>query len=469
MYLFMITQVFFLSEIGLNENASNSSFIRITPVLGVTYDDATAISYDVVKHPDNNFTIVLVDQIASNKKLGIISTTSNFLFEESIDYLVEDTADFSIIGKPSITYLQNSIYIAYPFADETFQGIKLLAKNLDTDEWINQTIFADHSSNYNSPLLMRNATNNGLIFVWQNDASNHYELFMSSSNTSVLDWKQEAIQISSFNESNNKECEFIMDSSNHLHFAWSYGASYHEKIMYRTVFDNTTLSPVENITDGSSGCRDPALVIDNYNYLNLFWTNHTMENPQTQYGTVNIHTAKKELLNGSWIDYQEAGPFIPFERPPSGESDAYAPAVAFDQQNRLWLAYEINEEYANHHGVDIRHRANNNWMPGTILSLINNPAKKPLLIVDDYDNVHCFWMDFRHSTSEIYHRIKFSTDTWSEEVLVTFTGKYFSYIWKTVLIVVIVFIVAGLPFVIANILRRKRAERLIKGKIEGLQ
>ncbi|MHA1124255.1 MAG: hypothetical protein ACTSO7_14100 [Candidatus Heimdallarchaeota archaeon] len=467
MFLFMMTQVFFISENRLNDTKPNS-FLKIISVQGLTYDDASIVNYDVVKHSDNNFTVVFIDQIASNKKLGIISTTSNFLWETTLQYLKEETTDYSFVGKPSLTYLQNSLYIAYPFKGASTQGIELIIKDLDTGVSSNVTIFQDSDDNFNNPILMNNATNNGLILVWQNDASGHHELFLTKSNTTILDWGEQ-IKVSAFNETNNKDCYFIMDSLNDLHFTWAYGESDHEKILYRTVYANSTLAPIENVTDGSNRCREPVAIIDNYNYVNLFWTNYSVANPDLQMGTININTARRLLSGGPWMDYIEVAPFIPFERPPSGESDGFTPAVALDQQNRLWLAYAIREEYANHMGIDIRHREDNNWMPGGMLSLLNNGALDPLLIVDDFDNLHCFWMDFRHSTFEIYHRIKFSTDTWSDEVLVTFTGKYFRYLWQVILVVLGVFLIMGVPFVVVNILRRKRAEKLIKSKVGDLQ
>ena len=467
LFIFIANQVFIMNDSRINENQP-AFFSSIISVQGLTYDDASVVSYDVIKHPNDNFTIVLIDQIASEKKLGVISTTSNFQWETSLRYLVEETADFSIVGKPSISYLQNSIYIAYPFKGTTTQGINLLSQNLETGVWTNETIFEDSSNNFDNPLLMRNATNNGLILVWQNDVSGQYELFVTKSNTSILDWGEQ-IKVSTFNESNNKDCSFIMDSSSNLHFTWSYGESNHEKIIYRMMYDNSSLSTVENVTDGSHSCRDPVLLIDNYNDVNIFWTNYSVENPDLQIGTINIYSAKKPLSGGPWSNYIEVAPFIPLERPPSGESDAHVPAVALDQQNRLWLAYEIREEYANHMGVDIRHRENGNWMPGHILSLISNAASAPHLIVDDYNNLHCFWLDFRYSTFEILYRIKFSTDTWSEEVLITFTGRYLNYLWKTILIIIGVFIVLGLPFVILNALKRKRTKKLISDKIKELQ
>jgi len=462
----MITQIFLIHENKINENSS-SPFISIITVQGAN-DFASLVNYDVVKHPDDNFTIVFIDQVESIQQLGIISTTSNYQWAESIQYLAKETADYSFVGKPTITYLQDSIYIFYPFKGASSRGIELISKNIETGVITNQTLF-EHPFDYcNNPLIMRNATNNGLILAWLSNDYGNYELFMTKSNTTVLDFG-ERIKVSSLNESSNKDCSFAMDSTGDLHFAWAYGEVHHEKIVYRTMYANSSLSAIENITDGSNRCKEPVLLIDNYDYVNLFWTNFTVENPDLQMGTVNIYSAKKQLSGGPWINYLEVAPYIPTERPPSGESDAYTPAVALDQQNRLWLAYEIREEYANHMGVDIRHRENNNWMPGTILSLLTNAALDPQLIVDEDDNLHCFWLDARHSTYEIYHRIKFSTDTWSDEVLVTFTGRFFNYIWQTALIISVVFLVMGLPFVIGNILKRRRAEKLIKGKIKDLQ
>ena len=82
MYIFVINQVFIIYDGRINEN-STSIFNGIIAVQGITNDDASVISYDVIKHPDGNFTIVLIDQITSNKKLGVISTTNNFLWETS--------------------------------------------------------------------------------------------------------------------------------------------------------------------------------------------------------------------------------------------------------------------------------------------------------------------------------------------------------------------------------------------------
>ncbi|MHA1155738.1 MAG: hypothetical protein ACTSQK_06475, partial [Candidatus Heimdallarchaeota archaeon] len=260
----------------------------------------------------------------------------------------------------------------------------------------------------------------------------------------------------------------ILDEDGNGHFVWKEGPENHEKIVYRKVYSNGTLASIEDVTDGTHECMKPVIILGENNKINVFWNNHSDADPGTFLGTKYVYSSIRE--NDNWSTPIEVGPFIPAERPASGESDAYTASVCLlKPKNELWLAYEIIEDYAYHSGIDIRHRKSNSWQPSSQLSLVNNRAKEPQLISSTNGDLICFWIDARSVTNQVYFRIRFASEAWSEEIALTaFKQSYFSSVWGYVLIAIVGALILAIPTLLMRRVHQKRQEKYVREKMKNL-
>ena len=286
-------------------------------------------------------------------------------------------------------------------------------------------------------------------------------------NTTTMVWNS-PLKLSVNNQSDNKQGDFLLDDNGHCHFVYSSGEESHEKIIYRKIWNNLTLSDVEEISDGSQRCYYPSIIIDENDELNIFWNNHSVPDPVEFRGTKFIFSSIKE--NGNWSHPFEVGPYIPPERPSSGESDAFNSAACLDPTtNKVWLAYEIAEDYAYHTGIDIRARTSDTWEPSSQLTLVNNLAKDPQLFVTTNGDLICFWIDGRSVLNQVYFRVLFANGAWSEEIVLTaFTPGDYASLWNYVLIALGAALLLAVPPLIMRYVHRKREKKYIKEKLRQM-
>jgi hypothetical protein len=292
-------------------------------------------------------------------------------------------------------------------------------------------------------------------------------LYFKYSQTSLNDWSP----IYCITNTSLNDClsyDFLFDNEQNIHFVWSEETTTKEAIFYRMFYENTTLTPTEQLTDGTTSCLNPRIVIDKNNKINLFYGNHTVESPDF-YGTKTVNSRTKELPSGEWSSIFEVAPYTPPDRPGSNRADGYAPATIMDEDEKLWLAYSMDEDYAYRTGIDIRAREDNNWQPSTRLTIIKTVTIKPHLIVDSQNNLHCFWMDYRNLVWDIFQRTKNSDGLWLPEYCITtgFTPKNNS--WRFVAIFLGVAFALAIPGIVINRLRARKRKKLINKKMTELK
>ena len=424
--------------------------------------------FSVAVGPNNELFLTYRENMQDEDTISFIQTASGFEWNKTSTLLKNENDTFKIIGKPSIAFENNKILIVFAFQKNTFWGIDLFTKEYPTGNWKEEVIISGVNNTLVAPLIKYHSATASLWLTWSDFSEGSFNQYYIKTNESTIDWDNKST-LSEDNSVNCSDCDFIFDEEGTAHFIWSEGLENQNRVLYRYIFSNGTKSSIEYITDGTTDCEDPALVIDSAKFLNAFWTNRTVPNPEGFLGTINIQSSIR-ISNDNWSTPLKVGPFVPPDRPASGESDALNPAVVLDTHNQLWLAYEIIEEYAYHIGADIRNRIGNSWQPATYLSLYSNRVYDPLLIMDHSGNLHCFWIDSRHLSLEVYHRIKFENNVWSEEYLVTGTSTFFG----TEAFVIVMVVIGGavllsIPVMILRRIRQRKAKRKVIELISGLR
>ena len=424
--------------------------------------------FSVAVGPNNELFLVYRENLQDEDTICFIQTISGFEWNKTSTILKTDNDTFNIIGKPSITFEKNRLLIVFAFQKNNYWGIDLLSKDYPSGNWKEEIIVNEINNTLLNPLIKYHSPTSNIWLTWSDSSEGSFNQYYIKTNTTTLDWTN-VLKLSNDNTVNCSDCDFIFDDEGTAHFIWSEGLEYHNKILYCHILNNGTKSLIEILTDGTTNCRDPALVIDSADYLNAFWTNRTIPNPEGFLGTVNIHSSIR-ISDDNWSKPLKVGPYVPPDRPASGESDGINPTVILDTQNRLWLAYEIIEEYAYHIGTDIRNRIGNSWQPAFYLSLYSNRVYDPHLTMDHSGNLHCFWIDSRHLSLEVYHRIKYENDVWTEEILITGSATFFG----TEAFVIVMVVIGGavllsIPVMILRRIRQRKARRKVIELVGGLR
>jgi hypothetical protein len=443
---------------------SNNSILSAKNVIADN-DSSFIIGYDFDSSPLNELFLVYNERISERSRLQFITADSDYQWNYTAETIIEDNNSLIIDNYPSLIASIEKLWIANSFRLDEKNGMFLFKRSYNEKNWQKSILFLVNSIKILEPNLKLDELNQTIWLSWKDNHEGSYNYYYMMYNMTTEIWSDN-YTLNTINSLNCSNCDFFIDESGIAHFTWSQGGDFNKQIFYRSVMRNGTQSSIETITDGSTNCINPVIVLDSYNYLNVFWENRTVPYPQS-YGTINIETSRKQI-NGSWSQSIEVAPFIPPERPPSGESDAYQPAVAVDKENNLWLAHKINEDYAYRQGADIRNRNGLTWEPSRALSLVNSLIAKPNLNCDDAGNLHCLWLDFRTGYTQIYYRVKFINNYWSDEILLTRTGFVSTGIWKIVLITLGIIVAISIPIYLMNRYLRKRDERNLKKKLDLL-
>ncbi|NHJ84594.1 MAG: hypothetical protein FK734_03980 [Asgard group archaeon] len=426
------------------------------------------IYHSATSDSNHNLYLVYHKQTQSFNVIEFMTANSYYVWNTTAQQILAERIGLDSIGKPTITVAANQLYIVVAFVNSSLSGLLLLTKNTTDYLWNDPIlIFNTTTGSLKNPILTRNPAQDVLWLSWLNGTEGSNNVYYCTYNRTSTIWTK-AFYASNNNTENCLDHHFIADNNGIAHLVFSEGPENYEKIYYRKIYQNGTLENVEEVTNGANSCRYPYITKDTSNILNVFWNNLTVVDPGFEYGTKNIYTRSKATI-GPWSEMIEVAPYIPPERPSTGESDAMKFAAVFDKQNVLWLAYEIREQYAYHMGVDIRSRLGSNWLASEKLALVNNAARDPMLIPDLAGNLHCFWLDIRFGTYEIYYRTKFSSGVWTEEKPLTAVIADSSGLWKFILGFLVAIVVIASPLLIARYIQRRRQTKFLKEKIKDLQ
>lgn len=443
-----------------------SSNLQLSPIKSVAVSNSSFVSsFDFDSSPFNELFLVFNERQLEHSKLQLIKADSDYQWNFTAETIFEENTSLVLNSDPSIVTNLEKIWIANSFTSINKNGILFLKKNYTDITWQKSVPFLMSTISISEPNLKLDELNQTIWLSWKDNHESTINYYYMICNITTGIWSNN-YTLNTINSFNCINSDFIIDGSGNAHFIWSQGGEFNKQIFYRYVLSNGTQSSIETITDGSTNCINPAIVLDSYNYLNVFWENQTVPFPQ-QYGTIDIYTSRKQFT-GIWSQPIEVAPFIPVERPPSGESDAYQPAVAIDKGNNLWLAHKINEDYAYRQGVDIRKRNGLIWEPSSTVSLVNALAINPHLKCDNAGNLHCLWLDIRTGYYKIYYRVKFTNDLWSDEILLSRTSKASSDLWKFIIIPIGVIVGFSISIYFLNRYLRKRVEKQLKKKLDLL-
>ncbi len=462
--LFLFFFLLLISNISIVfSNALQQSEINLYPNAG---DESQIQSYAVAINSTNNIHAVFNKQIQIHNSLEYIVTGADFIWNLTSSIVIEENSTLNIIGRPTMVAASDRLQLVLAFSTAADSGLLLMEKPYSDISWSSNIVQLNETFQFLDPVLVRNTTNEDLWLCWRDNSEDSYKMFFSVFNSTSGIWGN-VIKLTDPSGGNSTDCKFILDVSGNAHFVWSEGQLNQERILYRKVFWNGTMEPIEVLTDGNNRCRYPEIIIDYNNDFNVFWSNYTVVNPGVDYGTQNIQTTRKSF-NGTWSEPFEIAPY----KPPDfqGFSDARISSVAKDFDNNLWVAFEIREQYAYHQGIDIRKRVGyTDWQASERISLANNPAIDPLIKCDNVGNLHCFWLDLRHSNYELYFKIRFSSGVWTNEFRLSIDTSTFGDYWQLILIVSGVIAIISFPLIILDRIRARKRNKLLKRKISDLQ
>jgi hypothetical protein len=169
------------------------------------------------------------------------------------------------------------------------------------------------------------------------------------------------------------------------------------------------------LINGPYDYQDPNIIVNEYNQPQLFWSNYTDPTPE-MLGTYGVYSSIKNGDN--WSQTEKVAPILPPDRF-FMKADASNPYAIVDHDNNLWLAYELREAAGQFQGVGIRGRKNGLWEKQEPISLGIAIGFDPHIVSDSESNIHCVWSDFRTYFLEIYYRVRYYNNTWSNEFRLT--------------------------------------------------
>ncbi|MFW9922745.1 MAG: hypothetical protein ACFFDW_05580 [Candidatus Thorarchaeota archaeon] len=460
MNFILLVVVFFSFNIVQFSNPKTNISVNAASTTGNIFDFAAAIN------ADSQLFLVYREKDISKDYLKLLKQNIEMKWDLEPTILLQENATFKIDGSPSICITENSTLIVTAFKHNMSSGILLLSKNISSETWIANKIIDGLNANVTDPILQFDDSSNNFWISWLDDHEGVLNQYLVTTN-SLSHWDN-ITNISLNTSTINYGCDFIIGSNGNGYFALSEGMEYHQQIFFREISPTHTIVQSEEITDDTFSDVDPDIVFDSSGLINVFWTNYTIPNPGEYLGKVSIYSCYKSL-SGNWTEPTKVAPYIPPDRPASGESDAYNPSVVLDSQNQLWLAYEIVEEYAYHSGVDIRNRIGSGWQPSSYLSLVTNRATDPLLLSDTTGGIHCFWLDRRQTNVEIYYRYKYPTGITDELCLTCYKDDNNMFLLTIFGIVVGSAIILTLPTMVLRYLLRKRNEKIMREKLRDLR
>ncbi|MCF2143751.1 MAG: hypothetical protein K9W42_08640 [Candidatus Heimdallarchaeota archaeon] len=417
--------------------------------------------------PENKLIAIYNEFKDGLNKLKLLTSTSDFEWKAEPELLFSSNISFSVYGEPSAFLLNETYWVVVLFRAGGDKGFLILTKNnTDGSSW--QQFYNYNSSTFTiTDIVMKPFQGKDAIaLAWKDNHLGSFNLYSRFYNLSTKDWSP-IFNLTIENSYNCYDADFFIDTNNTVHYVWAENCSNFEQIQYCSIFINGTQSSTEILTNGDTSCREPTIV-GQVDKLFVFWTNHTVENPGADLGTINIQMSEKKI-GQPWSTAEQIAPYSSIDQT-SSFSDAKSPSVAIDAFGKLWLAYEVREVYYNHMGIELRGRdIIFGWQKSEHVSLANNPAIKPQIIADTIGNVHCFWLDFRNGNYQLFYRIRFLDNTWSDEISLTKFTFTSSQVTIYVLLILGALTLILLPTVILYKIHSRKTKKLLQKKIDSLQ
>lgn len=433
----------------------------------IAIDENQVFDFSVALDSSGRLILVYREKEMDEDKIILRETDTNKNWNKTRQTLLKENETFKITGSPSIITVNDSALFVSGYSIGTLSGILLSKRAEINDPWEHSTIISNIAGNLTNPSIKFDSVNNFYWLTWKDDHEGGINQYLVTTNN-LISWSN-ITKITTEQTTRIDSCDFIFDENGSAHLVLAKGENFHEKIFYYQITNNLTIIRNETLTDITYGDRDVTILLDSYNNLNVFWTNYTVDDPGFFLGNVFVYSMLRSIT-GNWSEPYKVGPYVPPDRSASGESDAYNPAVVEDGQNRLWLAYEILEDYAYHSGIDIRSRVGSNWQPSEFLSLVTNRATDPFLVCDKDNNLHCFWLDRRSGSSEVFYRIKYAIAGWSnEKSLSDIIGTPIKDTLIIVSVVVGALIIISIPTIILRTVVRRRQKKEIQERIKELR
>jgi hypothetical protein len=427
--------------------------------------------YDALIDSNGSLHLVFTESIGDSYQLGykhtLTESTSAITWKTKPYYLVENQAN--TIRTPMIQQVGDTIYVLFVKNEGVHATLEILSRTLTSEIWNNFSSYSLVDNFYGTTELQFILGENSTVWLFGTLISpNTIDLYYTQYSFLDNQWSNWELLATNVTSSTHP-FKAVKTSDDNIHLVWSKGNQWEHQLYYQIFFPNNhSVSSKETLSDGTTSCRHPELCVDKDDNLHLFWSEYIEPERLAQMGVKSIYYSTKKV-NESWTEAIEVGPYIPPGRPTSGESDGMKPEVVIDKEDILWMAYEIREEYAYHQGVDLRNKNGNSWNPSVKISLRNNPAIEPLLLVDDNNYLHCFWLDFRSGAYHIYYRYKTDDNRWSEEKGLTWNEYTMQNFWGYFGIIIAIIVLLSIPFIIYRIFLRRRRKKILGDKIDKLE
>jgi len=469
--LSLMSVTLFLSSgfLSIQKDSSVNSLANPIRDFALNKDDEDPIfvlSYSFDFDLYNNLYLVFIEQQSNHKKLVFKHANSDYLWNLTGETIFDENGTLELHGDPFLETTPEKLMVANQFIQGANCGLILFQKGYSDKVWDQQILLSNDSYLIKEPIIQKVPNNDSLLVSWRDYSEGSYNVYTMLYNTTTQ-LTSNLTRISDNTGLNCSDHDFTFDNQGNIHFTWAQGANNFEKIAYRQIFKNGTLLPIEYLTDGVNRCKEPVIIIDENEAANIFFGNYTEINPELDYGTKNINTIIK-IEAGNWTHSLDIAPYVPVDRPPSGESDAEKPTVTLDAENNLWLAYEIREQVYYHMGIDIRYRNSLGWQDGQRVSMMIAGCIAPLIKTDNAGNVHCLWLDPRYGAYEVYYRIRFISGQWTDEMSLSFYPIGSGGVLRIIFYILGALVIIVVPVFIFSIMRRRREKKLLKRKINDL-
>ena len=445
--------------IGSNFPFNNFKLIIADTVMEAPYNPSLTLD------KDKNLVLIYKEKIGGYSKLALLKTIFPYKWNLTKRIIVEPESDTEINSNPKIVSSSENLFIVYTTRNSSSSQLTILKDNPTLDSWEVFFQLTNNSCVYNNPSI--SIVNVTLWLTWTQDTSNENNFYCNHYNFTSELWSQNLL-ISEANGYNSLYCDFFVDNNFEGHFVWSEGEINYRKVYYRHLYTNNTLTPIEQITDGSTNCIFSKVFVDGFNRTLVFWSNYT-DPSATVLGTINIHYSKRSNSTSPWSEPIFFAPYLPPDRE-GMMADSKKPYIALSPNKILYVSYEDHQPYPYYMGIALRGLYNNTLFNGEPISLTVAPCFDPVIVCDEQNYVHCVWVDYRISYYELYYRIKYTNETWSFEKQLTFysstaytsnAAKYFGIILGGLVIFAII------PTTIYYYLKkRKRKQILLQRKKE---
>ena len=439
-----------LTNIGVNQIIGDDD-------INTTFYQPTSPSLTIDSSDD--LYLLYKENFGNRSKLALMNKTDPYVWNTNRTILVDPENDTTVYSQPYLTCINDDLFIVYSLYSEDNSSLRILKRSAGSLDWKEVYSLNNESCIFATPKIAE-GKNNSYWITWTWDIEGTFGVYYGRFNIT----ENEMYNITKLSGDDDLydsiEPDFAVDFQGNAHIVWAQGQNYSKILRYCVVNHNNTIELLDNLTESTDSCREPALVFEVDGTLNLFYSNYTTETHVTL-GTRFIYQCKKPF-NQNWTDFEEVAPYIPVDK--SYLSDAHNPYVIIDKSNVLWMGHEIRAYYPNFQGTALRGRMGNQWIPSEPITLGMAPAFDPQLVCDSYNHLHCVWADFRLTYFTLMYRIRKSDGVWLDEyLLIDYMGKetFGPYAKLGIIITVIGLAVASSGVVIYQALVKRRRRKIL--------